>query len=191
LLVKDNQAEFCEVFTEKDQPKNDTMQLARLTLRLLAFVVLFGVLRAEEEQQCEASTGECANPEVLATADVSAEADPETIIADKEDPSCPSRPYIIKCAGEYLDTNNNGALERDELQHAIDSLPWYSRGIISILGSVDKMMKKCDLDGDGAISMDYDMKNNGETCLATCFKRLAFKKSFFPDCKPDGEHVGN
>jgi len=45
------------------------------------------------------------------------------------------------------------------------------------------MMKKCDVDRDDAISMDYDMQNNKETCLATCLKRLAFKKSFFPDCK--------
>ena len=58
----------------------------------------------------------------------------------------------------------------------------YARGILRILGSVDKMMEKCDVDGDDAISIDYDMKHNQETCLATCFKRRAFKASFFPDC---------
>jgi len=57
---------------------------------------------------------------------------------------CPSREHVVKCAGMYLDKNNNGLLERQELQAAIDALPWYSRGIISILGSVDKVSSlKC------------------------------------------------
>jgi len=58
----------------------------------------------------------------------------------------------------------------------------YARGILKIIGSVDKMMIKCDVDGDGAIGIDYDMQNNKETCLATCFKLRAFKGAFFPDC---------
>ena len=53
---------------------------------------------------------------------------------------------------------------------------------MKILGSVDMMIKKCDMDGDGAISIDYDMVKNAKTCLATCFKRKAFKASFFPEC---------
>ena len=56
-------------------------------------------------------------------------------------------------------------------------------GILKILGSVDKMMAKCDIDGDDAIGMDYDMEHSKETCLATCFKRKAFKGAFFPDCE--------
>lgn len=43
-------------------------------------------------------------------------------------------------------------------------------------------MKKCDADGDGSITIDVDMEETKETCLATCFKRKAFKKLFFPDC---------
>lgn len=98
------------------------------------------------------------------------------------DPSCPDRDHLMRCAGKHLDTNKNGMLERDELQTAIDKLPWLARGVLSILGSVDKMMKKCDVDGDGAISIDYDMEHNKETCLATCFKKRAFKAAFFPEC---------
>lgn len=45
------------------------------------------------------------------------------------------------------------------------------------------MMKKCDVDGDDAISIDYDMLHNKDTCLATCFKRRAFKQAFFADCE--------
>jgi hypothetical protein len=44
-------------------------------------------------------------------------------------------------------------------------------------------MKKCDVDGDDAIGMDYDMSHNGDTCLATCFKRRAFKRAFFSECE--------
>ena len=46
----------------------------------------------------------------------------------KEDPKCPSRPHIVRCAAEYLDTNKNNKLEREELESAIAKLPWYARG---------------------------------------------------------------
>jgi hypothetical protein len=98
------------------------------------------------------------------------------------DPTCPDRAHLMRCAAVHLDTNQNGKLDRDELQKAIDKLPWLARGVLQILGSVDKMMKKCDVDGDDAISMDYDMEHNHETCLATCLKRRVFKSAFFPDC---------
>jgi len=99
-----------------------------------------------------------------------------------EDPKCPSRPHIIRCAGEFLDKNKNKLLERSELEDAIDSLPWYAKGVLKIIGSVDKIMVKCDADGDGAISMEDDMTATEETCLASCFKRRAFKSAFFPEC---------
>jgi hypothetical protein len=159
----------------------------KVSFRFVALVVLLSLCRIQSEEVCTAA-GECASPDFDTNSEANnKETKPEgTFVAENEnDDSCPSRAYVIKCAGQYLDTNRNGLLERAELQSAIDALPWYSRGIISILGSVDKMMKKCDMDGDGAISMDYDMKNNGESCLSTCFKRLAFKKAFFPNCSPE------
>ena len=51
-----------------------------------------------------------------------------------------------------------------------------------MIGSVNKIMDKCDYDGDGAISVDHDMEKTKDTCLATCFKRRAFKGAFFPEC---------
>jgi len=142
-------------------------------------------------ESCSSGEGECANPdvddpeiEVAAEASPPVEAEEDTPpVAVEEDPNCPSRELIIRCAGKHLDHNKNGKLDRDELQGAIDSLPWYARGILQILGSVDKMMRKCDVDGDDAISMDYDMTHNADNCLASCFKRRAFKNSFFPDCE--------
>lgn len=101
---------------------------------------------------------------------------------EPEDPSCPSRPHIIRCAAAYLDKNKNDKLEREELQTAIDALPWLSRGVLKILGSVDKIMQKCDADGDDAIGMHDDMEKTKEQCLASCFKRKAFKSAFFSDC---------
>eukprot|EP00560_Eucampia_antarctica_P006671 CAMPEP_0197823484 /NCGR_PEP_ID=MMETSP1437-20131217/839_1 /TAXON_ID=49252 ORGANISM="Eucampia antarctica, Strain CCMP1452" /NCGR_SAMPLE_ID=MMETSP1437 /ASSEMBLY_ACC=CAM_ASM_001096 /LENGTH=150 /DNA_ID=CAMNT_0043422689 /DNA_START=36 /DNA_END=488 /DNA_ORIENTATION=+ len=99
-----------------------------------------------------------------------------------EDPKCPSRPHIIRCAAAYLDTDGNNKLERSELEYAINLLPWYSRGILKVIGSVDKIMAKCDADGDDAIGIDTDMPMTEETCLASCFKRKAFKSAFFPEC---------
>lgn len=101
---------------------------------------------------------------------------------EEEDPACPSRPHVIRCAAKYLDTNQNGALEKSELETAMNTVPWILRSLLNIIGSVDAIMKKCDADGDGSIDIEVDMKATEETCLATCFKRKVFKKLFFPDC---------
>ena len=105
-----------------------------------------------------------------------------TTTTEEEDPSCPSRPHVIRCAAKYLDTNKNGALEKSELEVAMNAVPWLLRSLLNIIGSVDAIMKKCDADGDGAIDIEVDMKATEETCLATCFKRKVFKNLFFPDC---------
>mmetsp|Transcript_11433 Transcript_11433/g.21140 ORF Transcript_11433/g.21140 Transcript_11433/m.21140 type:complete len:179 (-) Transcript_11433:353-889(-) len=107
---------------------------------------------------------------------------PEEAAAVEEDPKCPSRPHVIRCAAKYLDTNHNGALDREELDTAMGSVSWILRGLLKVIGSVDAIMKKCDADGDGKITIEQDMEATKETCLATCFKRKAFKGLFFPDC---------
>jgi len=159
--------------------------VAIATILLVSSPTLVG---AEGEAACSSEEGECENPDVVVADDAAEEAESEPVPeveveAIEEDPNCPSRDLIIRCAGLHLDANKNGKLDRPELQGAIDSLPWFARGILQILGSVDKMMKKCDVDGDDAISMDYDMIHNKDQCLASCFKRRAFKNSFFPDCE--------
>lgn len=147
-------------------------------LRFL-FILLVVVTVAVSANEGGEQQQECANPgengECLAEEKIE-------VIEEEIDPKCPSRPHIIRCAAHYLDVNHNGKLERQELSDAIDKLPWYSRGVLKIIGSVDKIMKKCDYDGDGAISIVHDMENTKETCLATCFKRKAFKSAFFPEC---------
>lgn len=104
------------------------------------------------------------------------------VIDEGEDSECPSRPHVIRCAAKYLDSNHNGALERDELENAMKNVSWIVRGLLKVIGSVDSIMKKCDADGDGQITIEQDMEATKETCLATCFKRKAFKRLFFPDC---------
>mmetsp|Transcript_13451 Transcript_13451/g.18997 ORF Transcript_13451/g.18997 Transcript_13451/m.18997 type:complete len:176 (-) Transcript_13451:254-781(-) len=167
-----------------------------LKLFIFALVLLLAVTQgtAEDGQDC-AAAGDCPNPD--ATARETAEEEPvaaaeepeETVVEEEEeeektpeDPACPSRPHIIRCAAAHLDVNKNNKLERKELQDAIDSLPWLARGVLKILGSVDSIMKKCDADGDDAIGIDTDMEQTQETCLASCFKRKAFKQAFFPQC---------
>jgi len=144
-------------------------------LRLLFVLLVVVVAAVANEEQ-----GECANRGE--NGECIADLVKEQVEKEEIDPKCPSRPHIIRCAAHYLDVNHNGKLERSELSDAIDKLPWYSRGILKIIGSVDKIMKKCDYDGDGAISIDHDMENTKDTCLATCFKRKAFKSAFFPEC---------
>lgn len=160
------------VLTSSHTCKMKSSRFLRLLCLLLVFVT--AAMANEAQQEC-ANPGE--NGECIAT-----ETTQEEVIEEEIDPSCPSRPHIIRCAAHYLDTNHNNKLERSELEDAIAKLPWYSRGILKIIGSVNKIMQKCDADGDGAISIDHDMEQTKETCLATCFKRKAFKSAFFPEC---------
>ncbi len=101
----------------------------------LLFIALATILSVSAES-CSSEEGECANPDVVA------EEVAEEVVAVEEDPNCPSRDLIIRCAGKHLDVNQNGKLDRNELEHVIDSLPWYARGILQILGSVDKMVSR-------------------------------------------------
>mmetsp|Transcript_12010 Transcript_12010/g.16798 ORF Transcript_12010/g.16798 Transcript_12010/m.16798 type:complete len:177 (-) Transcript_12010:1092-1622(-) len=173
------------------------MSLRFMKLFVFALVLLLAVSHgaAEEGQDC-AAAGDCINPDAGVEetgeeepVDAEEETVEEVAVSDSEeeekipeDPGCPSRPHIIRCAAAHLDINKNNKLDRKELQDAIDSLPWLARGVLKILGSVDSIMSKCDADGDDAIGIDTDMESTKETCLASCFKRKAFKQAFFPDC---------
>ena len=51
-------------------------------------------------------------------------ANDKAMVAGDDRQKCPDRSHIIKCAEAHLDTNKNGKLDREELEAAIDSLPW-------------------------------------------------------------------
>lgn len=126
-------------------------------------------------KECAADDNTCATADTASSSSTN-----EEVV--EEDPKCPSRPHVIRCAAKYLDTNQNGALEREELETAMNGVSWILRSLLKVIGSVDAIMKKCDADGDGKITIEHDMEETKETCLATCFKRNAFKRLFFPDC---------
>lgn len=91
-----------------------------MNIRLLRVLGLIGVALifltgCHAEGDCSTGEGECTNPDAV----------------EVEDPTCPSRKHVIKCAEQYLDTNRNGKLDRDELEGAINKLPWYSKGTFS------------------------------------------------------------
>jgi hypothetical protein len=150
------------------------------------------VVADDAAKECTADDETCISPEEEAivppveeeetTEESTTTTTTETTSEEEEDPACPSRPHVIRCAAKYLDTNQNGALEKSELETAMNTVPWILRSLLNIIGSVDAIMKKCDADGDGSIDIEVDMKATEETCLATCFKRKVFKKLFFPDC---------
>jgi hypothetical protein len=93
----------------------------------LAALVLLLLVSCHADGECTADGGEeCANPEAIKDETVNvAELNTESKDNSKdeavvEDPNCPSRDHVIRCAGEYLDTNKNGKLERGELDSAIN-----------------------------------------------------------------------
>ena len=133
-------------------------------------------------KECTAEEDCTAPPEEEEEEAATEEEEESTTTTEEEDPTCPSRPHIIRCAAKYLDINQNNQLERSELETAMNSVPWILRSLLNIIGSIDAIMKKCDADGDGAIDIEGDMKATEETCLATCCKRKVFKMLFFPDC---------
>jgi hypothetical protein len=92
------------------------------TLSLLIAVVQMGLwsapiaLREEsvasvEKSDCGQDQGECLNPDTATTA--------QRVQEEDDDPNCPSRDSIIRCARKYLDTNDNGKLDRAELESSI------------------------------------------------------------------------
>ena len=82
-------------------------------LSIIALLILVAVsCHAEGECANINEEGECLNPDAPVT--------PEVAETTEEDPNCPSRALVIRCAGKYLDTNQNGKLERAELEAAIN-----------------------------------------------------------------------
>jgi hypothetical protein len=122
------------------------LSLLFVAIATILFVSSPTLVGAESEAACSSEEGECENPDVVVADDAAEEEEESEPIPEvevetiEEDPNCPSRDLIIRCAALHLDKNKNGKIDRPELQGAIDSLPWFARGILKILGSVDKMV---------------------------------------------------
>ncbi|EJK65210.1 hypothetical protein THAOC_13959, partial [Thalassiosira oceanica] len=116
-----------------------------------------------DDEGCADET--CANPEATDEA---------------EDPSCPSRygseAWRTRQGGQsgekFLSASTTRRLGVGNLKflpsktHVLPDLTW---SLLRVIGSVDAIMKKCDADGDGKITIDGDMEQTKETCLASCF----------------------
>ena len=91
-------------------------------------IVQENVLVAQKQQECEVGDdGSCLTTDSVSvptheTTETAAKMDGPKIEIDK---NCPDRGHIIRCTGAHLDLNQNGKLDRDELDSAIQSLPWY------------------------------------------------------------------
>lgn len=107
------------------------MKVVNRLLYLYIAVVLGKYAVAQDHQQeCEVGgDGSCLNAERSATTVQETTETTEVKIADEPaieiDKNCPDRGHIIRCTGAHLDLNKNGKLDRDELDNAIQSLPWY------------------------------------------------------------------
>lgn len=95
------------------------MKTSPRCLLILTFVLIALVATTTatmEHQECEVGEGGTC----LAQGDDSMDqpATPQTQQGQpgmEIDENCPDRDYIVRCAGEYLDTNKNGKLDRHEL----------------------------------------------------------------------------
>ena len=93
----------------------------------------------EQQQECVVGAdGACLNTEDSTIPNVQEETTIMEKVADEPeveiDKNCPDRGHIIRCTGAHLDLNKNGKLDRDELDAAIQSLPWYVRIFSFIMG---------------------------------------------------------
>lgn len=65
---------------------------------------------------------------VESTTESATETTTTTDEVSEDDPNCPPRPHVIRCAAKYLDTNHNGRLEKEELESAMGGVSWLLRG---------------------------------------------------------------
>lgn len=81
---------------------------------------------------------------------------------EEPDVCTPSREEATACARKYVDTDHDGLVTVKELDAARDrNLSWLERMISSIAAeSNERILAKCDVDGDGFISeQDFAMTN--------------------------------
>jgi hypothetical protein len=94
---------------------------------------------------------------------------------------CPSKKQSVECFYGIADTNSDGEITGNELSQAISAhLPWWQWKAFDLFGGMDRVMKDCDANSDGILTVQeaYDMD---KTCLNNCFKKSAVYHVF--DCK--------
>ena len=91
--------------------------------------------------------------------------------------NCPPRESTMKCFYGKADQNNDGFITRHELSNEIFSvLRWYEAGPFKLFGGIDRIMKDCDTNRDGKLTIEESMAT--KHCMDTCFKRKTTKEKF-------------
>ncbi len=95
---------------------------------------------------------------------------------EEEKPCKYTRRETVEYAAVYFDTNNDNMLSRSEVQDAWNKLLTPieknlvgAAGYLGWVETVDTVMKNCDHDRDGVISLQ-DFINSKDTCLSKCWK---------------------
>lgn len=92
--------------------------------------------------------------------------------------SCPDRNHTMTCFYTQADTNNDGRVSKQELQNSLDDeLPWWKRQAFHLFGGIGRIMKDCDKNGDGFLTIPESFAMS-ETCMESCYKIQSTKDLF-------------
>ncbi len=91
--------------------------------------------------------------------------------------SCPPREDMIRCFYEKADKNGDSIVTKHELSKKVFStLAWYEKVPFSIFGGIGRIMKDCDANHDGKLTVEESL--NMKHCMDSCFKRRNTKEKF-------------
>lgn len=90
---------------------------------------------------------------------------------------CPPREDMIQCFYEKADKNGDGIVTKHELSKKVFSaLAWYEKIPFNIFGGIDRIMKDCDANRDGQLTVEESLST--KHCMDSCFKRRHTKEKF-------------
>lgn len=90
---------------------------------------------------------------------------------------CPPREDMIRCFYEQADKNRDDIVTKQELTKKVFStLAWYEKIPFNLFGGIDQIMKDCDANRDGQLTVEESMLM--KKCMDSCFKRKHTKQKF-------------
>ena len=91
--------------------------------------------------------------------------------------NCPPREDMIRCFYTKADKNGDGVVTKHELSKKVFSaLVWYEKVPFNIFGGIDRIMKDCDANHDGQLTVEESLAM--KHCMDSCFKRRNTKEKF-------------
>jgi len=90
---------------------------------------------------------------------------------------CPPREDMIQCFYAKADKNGDGVVTKHELAKKVFSaLAWYEKIPFNIFGGISRIMKDCDANQDGQLTVKESLAM--KHCMDSCFKRKHTKEKF-------------